>query len=431
VAGQAQRLLALMKTADATQLGLGEDLRAAALISLGIAEIWTRQFEDAEQHLGQGVTLACRIGRPYLELHGLAHGAHAMQLFQPDVLQVERSRQAIELAERRGWGEEPLTGVAYIQLGIAMLYQGRLEEAEPWLERAERTLRVEVEPAAGLSLRYARAVLELARGRPQEALTAFRGTEQLAAALVRPHPGVTSMRSHMVQTLVRLGQTGRAEQALAGLAEDERASAEMRTAAAALRLASDDPPGAADALAPVLDGSVCGVRQVEMATALLLEARVRDALGEAARAERALEQALDITASDGIVLPFLLDPAPALLERHRRYRTAHPALITQILDLLSGKAGSTPPPGWARSSSLDEPLSESETRILRYLPTHLTTHEIANELFLSVNTVGTHRRHLYAKLGVHSRHEAVDRARALGLLAPSARRAGLMRNHQS
>jgi len=40
-----------------------------------------------------------------------------------------------------------------------------------------------------------------------------------------------------------------------------------------------------------------------------------------------------------------------------------------------------------------------------------------------MNTVGTHMYHLYAKLGVHRRHEAVDRARALGLLAPSTRRA--------
>ena len=73
--------------------------------------------------------------------------------------------QAIELAERHGWGEEPLAGMAYAQLGIVLLYQGRLDEAEPWLERAERTLRTEVEPAAGMSLRHARAVLELARGR--------------------------------------------------------------------------------------------------------------------------------------------------------------------------------------------------------------------------------------------------------------------------
>ena len=49
-----------------------------------------------------------------------------------------------------------------------------------------------------------------------------------------------------------------------------------------------------------------------------------------------LERALDITESNGILLPFLLDPTPALLERHRRHRTAHPALISQILDLLSG-----------------------------------------------------------------------------------------------
>jgi len=49
--------------------------------------------------------------------------------------------------------------------------------------------------------------------------------------------------------------------------------------------------------------------------------------------------------------------------------------------------------------------------------------EIAAELCVSVNTVSTHTHHLYAKFGVHSRNQAVVRARALGLLAPSARRA--------
>ena len=163
-------------------LGLGEDLRAAALISLGIAEIWALRFEDAERHLQQGVALARQIGRPYLEFTGLAHRAHGMLLFRPDASQAEWSRQAIELAERHGWGEESLAGMAYAQLGIVLLYQGRLDEAEPWLERAERTLRTEVEPAAGMSLRYARAVLELARGRYQEALAAFRDAGNLAAA---------------------------------------------------------------------------------------------------------------------------------------------------------------------------------------------------------------------------------------------------------
>jgi LuxR family maltose regulon positive regulatory protein len=133
-------------------------------------------------------------------------------------------------------------------------------------------------------------------------------------------------------------------------------------------------------------------------------------------------------------LPFLLDPAPALLERHRQSRTAHPALISQILDLLPRPARPAPPPGgqagWARGRGLDEQLTDTEVRVLRYLPTHLTAPEIAAELWLSVNTVNTHTRHVYAKLGVHSRQEAVGRARALGLLAPSSRR-GLRGNHLS
>ncbi len=358
VAGEAQRLLALMKTADAAQLGLGEDLRAAALISLGIAEIWALRFEDAERHLKQGVDLARQIGRPYLELHGLAHGAHAMLLVRPDASPPERSRQAIELAERHGWGEEPLAGVAYAQLGIVLLYQGRLDEAEPWLERAERTLRDEVEPAAGTSLRHARAVLELARGRYQEALAAFRGAEKLAATLVGPHTSVTSMRSRMLQTLVRLGQSGRAEQALVELGEDERASAEMRTAVAALRLASDGPQGAADALAP----------------------------------------------SD-------LLPRPTLLPARYEGPSGHGEMASRAR---AGPAGS--------ALRLTEPLSQSEIRVLRYMPTNLSAPEIARELSVSVHTVRTHVRHLFAKLGAHGRSEAVARARALGLLAPSPMR---------
>ncbi len=430
VVEEAQRLLALTEAGDGEHPGLGEDLRAAVFISLGIAEIWALRFEDAARHLDQGVALAQQIGRPYLELTGLTHRAHGMLLLRPDASHAEWSRQAIELAERHGWGEESLAGMAYAQLGIVLLYQGRLDEAEPWLKRADQTLRAEAEPAAGMSLRYARAVLELARGRYQEALAGFREARKLAAALAGPNTCVTSMRSRMLQTLVRLGQTGRAEQALAELGEDERASAEMRIAVAELRLACDDPEGATDALGPVLDGSVRGARQVQMVTALLLEARARDALGDQATAGCVLERALDLAEPDGLLLPFLLDPVPVLLGRLHRGQTAHRALISQVLDLLPGPARSAPPAGgragWARGGGLVEQITDTETRVLRYLPTHLTAPEIAAELWLSVNTVNTHTRHLYAKLGVHSRQEAVARARALGLLAPSARR-GLRR----
>jgi LuxR family maltose regulon positive regulatory protein len=74
-----------------------------------------------------------------------------------------------------------------------------------------------------------------------------------------------------------------------------------------------------------------------------------------------------------------------------------------------------------RGLALAEPLTHTETRVLRYLPTYLSASEIAGELYVSVSTVKTHMSHLYAKLGSHRRAEAVDRARGLGLLAPTSR----------
>jgi len=160
-----------------------------------------------------------------------------------------------------------------------------------------------------------------------------------------------------------------------------------------------------------------------MVSAFLLEAIARDALGDQVAAGQALEHAFDLAEPDALLLPFLLHPAPALLQRLTRHRTTHAALAAQILNLLSAPASPSPPPGQPRR--LREPLTGGEARVLRYLPTSLTVPELADELYLSVNTVRTHMRHIYAKLGAHHRHEAVEQARALGLLASSPRNPAL------
>jgi LuxR family maltose regulon positive regulatory protein len=173
-------------------------------------------------------------------------------------------------------------------------------------------------------------------------------------------------------------------------------------------------------LAPVIDGSVVMPNaHLWEVQAFLLRAIAGDALGDAGTARRALEQALDLAEPESLLFPFLYDPEPGLLDRHRRSGTAHAGLIAEILNVLAGQKPGSPPAG---PQHLREPLSHAEARVLRYLPTKLSAPEIAGELYLSVNTVKTHMRHLYDKLGVHRRHEAVEQARAFGLLAPSPRR---------
>jgi len=411
-AEEARRLVDLAP--EAALPGLSEELRAFALISVGYAQGWTSRPGQAD-HLEQGIALARRIGEPYLEFMGLAYQAataHARSL----PLAEERSRQAIELARRHGWTDGLEVGVAYMSLGAALTWQGRLDEAEAWLRRAERTIRPEAEPVAALAVQFIRGQLGLARGRAADALAAFRNAERLAGQLAAPHPLAKPVRPWKLHALARLGDVDGAEQILSGLGERDRDRGEMRVAAAVLRLAQRDPHAAAAVLAPVLASSARVGWRTWLLEALLLEAIARDALGDPAAAGRALERALDIAEPDGTLLMFLLHPAPGLLERQARQRTAHPALLAQILDLLAGNRPA--PPGGPRPPL--EPLSKSELRVLRYLPTHLSAPEIARELSVSTSTVKTHLRNLYAKLGAHSRAEAVGSARALSLLAPPA-----------
>ena len=397
--------------APAAGAGLGEELSALALISQGAAVAATARPEDAERQLEQGVALARRARRPYLECSGLAYLA-AAETGRSLARAAEHSRQAIELAGQDGWADEPAIGIACSALGCTLIGQGRLAEAEPWVQRAERTVRADADPAAGTEIHYARGILELARGRAADALAAFRTAERLARRLAPAHVLVPQVRAMLLQALVRLGQTERAEQTLDGLGEHDRDHAETHIATAVLRLARHDPGAAAVALAPLLDGSAPVPARVWQVHAFLLAAIIQDELGDQAASGSALESALDLAEPDGAISAFLLNPVPGLLERHEGHDTAHAALIAEILSLLAGRtpAGREPPP---------EPVSDSEMRVLRYLPTNLTAPEIARELYVSRNTVKAHMRSLYAKFGTHSRADTVARARALGLLAPS------------
>jgi LuxR family maltose regulon positive regulatory protein len=418
LADEARRLLASIEDMESIEFGWGEDVRVGVLIDSGIAEMGAGREQDAERDLEHALAEARRIGRPIYELQALANWA-LLSVFRSPSTAEQRATQAIELARRHGWEETASAATAYVVLGSVMLSRGRLEEVEPWLDRAGRVLEHTTEPAEALMLQPVRGLLELARGRPPA--TAISGdSERVEGMLVTPHKVATRMKAiNLFGMLARTGGTEQVERALAEMDPDVRETREMRIVGASLRLAQSAPEAAVDILAPIIEDSNGLESSTQGIEVLLLEAIARDALGDTGAASRALENALDAAEPDGVLLPFLLHPAPDLLKRQLRLRTSHAALISEILNLLSGQA-----PAAKRDNvePLRESLSESELRVLRYLPTNLRAPEIAGELFVSLNTIRTHQRHLYTKLGVHSRADAVKRGRDLGLLSPSSPR---------
>jgi LuxR family maltose regulon positive regulatory protein len=143
---------------------------------------------------------------------------------------------------------------------------------------------------------------------------------------------------------------------------------------------------------------------------------VRHDLQEAAAAHApALDGADPVAHLASAVAALLLE---AIADGKPSDPAAAAALLLAVADL-PGKEGrpSLPPCGPAGSA---EPLTRSETRVLRFLPTYMSAREIAAELCVSANTVRTHVQHVYRKLGARNRHEAVQRARATGLLPASS-----------
>jgi LuxR family maltose regulon positive regulatory protein len=386
-------------------------------MTLGIVELWAGAGEDAQSHLEEALELARRNGRRYVEMGCLGHLAAAAGR-QSLTAQRELAAQTLQIMEKYGWMSEPVAPVVFATMGDVDVWQGRFDDAQPWLDRAERALRPNAEPAKELTVRYVRGAQRLGQGRLAKAVAAFVEVQRIQSLMVTPGPLAILARGFRVQTLVRMGDVPAARAALATESDAGREYAESRAALAAILLAERDARGAVGALAPVLAGTTPIVRDHSVVNALLLDAVAHDALGDAKVAEDDVERALDLAEPDALILPFLIAPAGDLLQRHPRHRTAHAALLASVLDVLAGspvKVRSSGP------SELLEALTESEVRVLRYLPSNLSAPEIAAEIFLSTSTVKTHMRHIYEKLDAHRRTEAVDRARELGLLGPAAR----------
>jgi LuxR family maltose regulon positive regulatory protein len=389
---------------------LGADLRALALLNLGVTEAWSLRLADSEQHLLEGASLARSIGRPYLEVACLAHLGFTAKIHTFPLAR-ERCEEAIALAARHGWETDPVIAPALVTLAGTLIWTGEFNLGEQWLDRARRATKGEGEPGVRLLMHLISALLVTARGRHADALAEFAAAGQVQAHMASEHALTPQVTAWTIATQARLGMIDQARVALSAIDDQLAGAGEVRTAAAAIRLAERDPAAARRELRAVLDGSAPVYSHLAPVEACLLDALACRDLGDERAARAALERALHLAEPDRLVLPFAVTGAWEQLATLPPREKSHAALVSDILDAIHEGAPARPALGLA------EPLSASELRVLRYLPTNLTRPEIANELSISLNTVNTHIRRVYAKLGATDRSSAVQRGRELRLLS--------------
>jgi LuxR family maltose regulon positive regulatory protein len=416
IAAEVEEALAAARTVldDHWDRSLSHDVRSITLTCLGTAEYWSGDVVAALEHLQQAVGLARECRNDYLLFGAQAWAAAAaFRSDQPEEAR-RRASSALEIAELRGWTTAEAAVVACLSLASLALLGNDSTSAAGYLTRARDAVTAPDEPLLALEIALLEAELVAARGDALTALDVLRAAKSRAGESL---PSFLRVRSGLLEAdlLVALGEPARARRLLVDLDANEDAS-DPAVGLARIELAAGTPEAAIRSLATFLADDRRAVSPAARVDAWTLDAIARDELRDEDGALRALERALDIAEPRGFLRALVRNGAPvrSLLRRHIRRGTAHRALAGDVLAALDGNTASDR----HTNGPLLEPLTDRELAVLRFLPTMMSNTEIASEMFVSVNTVKTHLKHVYRKLDVADRRDAVRRGRELRLLNP-------------
>ncbi|MBQ1075862.1 AAA family ATPase [Micromonospora sp. C31] len=421
------------------------DVRAVAGTALGLADLADGNLPAAGLAFARSLSAAREAGRPRTELV-CASRAALLYAVRGELRAAETlARDALAMPPCHGWSCREDCAHAYLALALVALHRDQPGEAEANLALAGPA---SGEPVVGAVAALCRAYLlrdagDLPEGHrvlaeARERLTDRPRAGELAHWLLAVEADLRGARGDLTAARDLLGdRVGPAAARVAaapGAAAPSPAVAPSSTAVASPAVASPavapwlavalarvelragDPRAAGYALPDWDSAEAAGWPLPVRLDAAVLDAALARLAGDERRAGRLLERALDLGGPDGFRRPFTrAEPGVRdLLAAHLDAGTAHWPTVS---DLVRGtETPAERAPAERGAAALDEPLTERELTILRYLQSILSNVEIAAELSLSVNTVKTHVRNIYRKLDATRRREAVRRARDLHLI---------------
>jgi LuxR family transcriptional regulator, maltose regulon positive regulatory protein len=383
-------------------------LRALILTNLGVATLWGGRFREARTALGRAATIT-DPGTEYMVHDALGHLA-LLHLYDGRLHEAARcARESLAVADRAGLRWTARVGAASVALASTALMWNDVSAVREHMSRAAVALTARLDPPTATALMLIRTRLAIARLDGRRALALIQAIREDCGAW-RPSPVVTSLiQLTEVQANLVLRDTRTARRCL----EPVPQCAERMLAAGQILATEGDRAGARSTLAAV---SRHTDRSTTLQDAALSIAKLSFIGGDTPAAVRALRESLEYGRPEQHRLPFV--EAGAWVRQLLRQR---PDLAAEHRWLVSPSGIQD---GRAEIRPAFEPLTKREIEVLGRLAEALSIEDIADALYLSVNTVKTHLKSIYRKLGASGRSAAARRARELKLLPEANRRLG-------